>query len=176
MTTKAGKVKQIYNKVVEVEPLIMIADSLKKKMDDLMILSKSIVSVENRVKSMEDKQIGMWFIKNTNKQISRKVFANKVLKYLWDDAFKFNREKIFNISDERFNTLSKIIDYVENETGEIEDIFIAGLSQKIILANTFTDTFSNEKGRKGKTEPFYRHHKVSPFLRLFWRFRFQAKR
>lgn len=57
MTTKTGKVKQIYNKVVEVEPLIMIADSLKKKMDDLMILSKSIVSVENRVKSMEDKQI-----------------------------------------------------------------------------------------------------------------------
>ena len=52
MTTKTGKVKQIYNKVVEVEPLIMIADSLKKKMDDLMILSKSIVSVENRVKSM----------------------------------------------------------------------------------------------------------------------------
>lgn len=57
MTTKTGKVKQIYNQVVEVEPLIMIADSLKKKMDDLMILSKSIVSVENRVKSMEDKQI-----------------------------------------------------------------------------------------------------------------------
>ena len=57
MTTKTGKVKQIYNHVVEVEPLIMIADSLKKKMDDLMILSKSIVSVENRVKSMEDKQI-----------------------------------------------------------------------------------------------------------------------
>lgn len=57
MTTKTGKVKQIYNKVVEVEPLIMIADSLKKKMDDLMILSKSIVSVENRIKSMEDKQI-----------------------------------------------------------------------------------------------------------------------
>ena len=57
MTTKTGKVKQIYNKVVEVEPLIMIADSLKKKMDALMILSKSIVSVENRVKSMEDKQI-----------------------------------------------------------------------------------------------------------------------
>ena len=57
MTTKTGKVKQIYNKVVEVEPLIMIADSLKKKMDALMILSKSIVSVENRVKSMEDKEI-----------------------------------------------------------------------------------------------------------------------
>lgn len=111
-------------------------------------------AIEQDLTSMEDKQIGMWFIKNTNKQISRKVFANKVLKYLWDDAFKFNREKIFNISDERFNTLSKIIDYVENETGEIEDIFIAGLSQKIILANTFTDTFSNEKGRKGKRISF----------------------
>lgn len=57
MASNNGKVKQIYNKVVEVEPLVMIADSLKKKMDDLMILSKSIVSVETRVKSMEDKQI-----------------------------------------------------------------------------------------------------------------------
>lgn len=50
--------------------------------------------------SMEDKRLGCWFVKavklGNDYIISKDLFAEKVLKYLWDDAFKFCREKVFN--------------------------------------------------------------------------------
>lgn len=45
--------------------------------------------------STEDKRLGVWFVCNVNGEISEKIFAEKVLKYLWDDAFKFKRPQIF---------------------------------------------------------------------------------
>lgn len=42
--------------------------------------------------SMEDKRLGCWFVKSTDNLISKDDFKNKVLKYLWDDAFKFSRD------------------------------------------------------------------------------------
>ena len=44
---------------------------------------------------MEDKRLGCWFVKAENNEIKPEVFANKVLKYLWDDAFKFYHQEIF---------------------------------------------------------------------------------
>ncbi len=52
-------------------------------------------SNEGGLSSMEDKRLGCWFVKAENKMISKEVFANKVLKYLWDDAFKFCHQEIF---------------------------------------------------------------------------------
>ena len=49
---------------------------------------------------MEDKRLGSWFVKAVKQGddyiIPKDLFAEKVLKYLWDDAFKFCREKVFN--------------------------------------------------------------------------------
>lgn len=59
---------------------------------------------ENGLSSMEDKRLGGWFItpkKDPNAaegetpKITNEAFAEKVLKYLWDDAFKFDRPKHF---------------------------------------------------------------------------------
>ena len=56
---------------------------------------------ENGLSSMEDKRLGGWFItpkkaKNSEEiKITDDAFAEKVLKYLWDDAFKFDRPKHF---------------------------------------------------------------------------------
>lgn len=59
---------------------------------------------ENGLSSMEDKRLGGWFItpkKGPNSvegeasKITNEAFAEKVLKYLWDDAFKFDRSKHF---------------------------------------------------------------------------------
>lgn len=44
--------------------------------------------------SLEDKRLGGWFIvpeKEGETSISKENFADKVIKFLWDDAFKFNR-------------------------------------------------------------------------------------
>lgn len=65
------------------------------------------MSEDARLSSMEDKRLGCWFVKaekTTEKDkdgkdiyiIRNELFAEKVLKYLWDDAFKFCREKVFN--------------------------------------------------------------------------------
>ena len=45
--------------------------------------------------SMEDKRLGCWFVKAKDGEILKEIFANKVLKYLWDDAFKFYHQEIF---------------------------------------------------------------------------------
>lgn len=65
------------------------------------------MSEDTGLSSMEDKRLGCWFVKaekTTEKDkngkdiyiIRNEFFAEKVLKYLWDDAFKFCREKVFN--------------------------------------------------------------------------------
>lgn len=49
--------------------------------------------------SMEDKRLGCWFVVAENQGgryvIPCDTFKNKVLKYLWDDAFKLGRESAF---------------------------------------------------------------------------------
>lgn len=62
---------------------------------------------ESGFSSMEDKRLGCWFIKNEDSVIKTDKFANKVLKYLWDDAFKFNRNEIFTDEIKNFEELKK---------------------------------------------------------------------
>lgn len=62
---------------------------------------------ESGFSSMEDKRLGCWFIKNQDGVIDTEKFANKVLKYLWDDAFKFNRNDIFIDEIKNFEELKK---------------------------------------------------------------------
>ena len=65
------------------------------------------MSEDAGLSSMEDKRLGCWFVKAVKTAekdkdgkdifvIHKELFAEKVLKYLWDDAFKFCREKVFN--------------------------------------------------------------------------------
>ena len=67
--------------------------------------------------SMEDKRLGCWFVKAENNVISKDLFAEKVLKYLWDDAFKFCREEVFNIEDKN-TTLESIISQFKSEDAD----------------------------------------------------------
>lgn len=63
---------------------------------------------ESGFSSMEDKRLGCWFIKNNEGKIDPEKFANKVLKYLWDDAFKFNRSEIFINEVKNFEELKNL--------------------------------------------------------------------
>lgn len=63
-------------------------------------------ALENGLSSMEDKRLGGWFyVKSDN-------FAEKVLKYLWDDAFKFSRSDHFG----KIRTLEELVEKF-NEQG-----------------------------------------------------------
>lgn len=67
------------------------------------------------ISSTEDKRLGLWFVKNADGKIPRKIFAEKVLKYLWDDVFKFKRKEIF--SDD-IHSLESLISAFEDSTDE----------------------------------------------------------
>lgn len=80
------------------------------------ILGKNI-----RMTSSEDKRLGTHFVSEddlsmgdgSKRQISR--FPEKVLKYLWDDAFKFTKEDVFDL--EKVKSLEDVIDLFVSSTG-----------------------------------------------------------
>jgi hypothetical protein len=69
-------------------------------------INAKITATLKGISSTEDKRLGIWFVSNVNGKIEEKVFAEKVLKYLWDDVFKFKRSKVFV---EEIDTLEKLI-------------------------------------------------------------------
>ena len=98
-------------------------------------------SNEGGLSSMEDKRLGCWFVKAENGAISKEIFANKVLKYLWDDAFKFCHQEVFDSDIKNFEELQKRF----LEIGF--DIFSenCGLKEFVSTGSTTTETTSTEQ-------------------------------
>lgn len=69
------------------------------------------ISSSMGMSSMEDKRLGCWFVKAEDGKIAKDKFAEKVLKYLWDDAFKFSREEIFEIKNKTSSLESIVSDF-----------------------------------------------------------------
>lgn len=86
-------------------------------------------SKENNFSSMIDKRLGCWFVKavpdkndaNGKYVITKDSFKNKILKYLWDDAFKFSREEVFEAAD-NFETLLEKVKMDEPDFGIFKNI------------------------------------------------------
>ena len=83
-------------------------------------INKKILAVPGLSKA-EDKQLGGWFISTPKKEngerapISRNDFAEKALKYLWNDVFKRDSaDSVFKKADGQ-QTLSEIVDAFETE-------------------------------------------------------------
>lgn len=91
------------------------------------VINKLILESNNTTLSSEDKRLGSYYIvkqdlidDKNNLQGSSKTnpfissFAEKVIKYLWDDAFKFSRDKLFNKS---YKSLETVINKFSEEKG-----------------------------------------------------------
>lgn len=68
--------------------------------------NRKMTTLLKGLSSTEDKRLGVWFVCNVNGEIPEKIFAEKVLKYLWDDAFKFKRSQVF---EDDCDTLENLI-------------------------------------------------------------------
>ena len=90
--------------------------------------------------SSEDNRLGAWFVKE-NELTDQKAFAEKVLMYLWNDAFKFSRDKVFK---SEYKTLEDLIDgFKSNRFKVFTDKFsFSNEGQKNI--NTESDEISIE--------------------------------
>ncbi len=91
-------------------------------------INSKILSPENDISKADDKCLGGWFISTSVKEkgengivtkfddISREDFAEKVLKYLWDDVFKRNAATtVFKKGSgtDEFKSLADLIDAFE---------------------------------------------------------------
>lgn len=92
-------------------------------------INKLILTKNIGITSSEDKRLGAYFV--TEKDLyffttkdgitqeeandRNRNFPEKVLKYLWDDAFKFERDDIFN---NKYNSLEELIKAFENTSSD----------------------------------------------------------
>lgn len=91
------------------------------------IISKS----NNDINSMEDKRLGVFFVKTDDLE-SKEKFAHKVLKYLWDDVFKFDKDKLFNKN--KYHTLEEVIKgFVDEDEKSQFDIFIDDIKDMLYV-------------------------------------------
>lgn len=93
------------------------------------IINEIISQNNDGLSSMEDKRLGVYFVSIDDLQ-SKEGFSHKVIKYLWDDVFKFDRSVIFNT--ENFNTLESIIKKFITESGDPQlDIFNTNTKEQL---------------------------------------------
>lgn len=101
-------------------------------------INAQILALNVGMTSSEDKRLGAYFVTEDDliyrdplnishpqapnaADDSNHNFPEKVLKYLWDDAFKFTRDQVFK---EKYDSLEKLIKDFENTKGDARfDIF-----------------------------------------------------
>ena len=92
-------------------------------------INERILLPQTAVLKADDKCLGGWFITgekiNGVDKIKKEDFAEKVLKYLWDDVFKRNKSGEIFVKDDKVNSLSDLIDVFEMSVGfeSFEKIF-----------------------------------------------------
>lgn len=92
-------------------------------------INEKILLPQTAVLKADDKCLGGWFITgekiNGVDKIKKEDFAEKVLKYLWDDVFKRNKSGEIFVKDDKVNSLSDLIDAFETSVGfeSFEKIF-----------------------------------------------------
>ena len=112
----------------------MILDTNITWAEFALTINDKILELNDSIINNQDKRIGAYFIKEYDLKNCEK-FSNKVIKYLWDDVFKYNREEIFNLNNknrcldeiinnfnvytgnDRFNNVFKI-SFIEETTNE----------------------------------------------------------
>lgn len=118
------------------------------------VINNEIVTKNIRMTSSEDKRLGTYFVRATdleyheeadNNDLSEKEqiqarllnyrFAEKVLKYLWDDAFKFSREDIFK------NTIYKSLEEVVNHFNSRSSAKATGNDRLDVFKEEIIDAF-----------------------------------
>ncbi len=95
-------------------------------------INEKIAQNNEGLNSMEDKRFGVYFV-NIDDLKSKENFVHKIIKYLWDDVFKFDRNIIFDTI--KFNTLEAVVKNFTKEKGRTQfDIFSDGVKELLFNA------------------------------------------
>lgn len=91
------------------------------------VINNHILKVNQNTLSSEDKRLGAFFIRQDELTFPEEVmdgipFAEKVIKYLWDDVFKFNKSGLF---ESNLKSLDEVLGKFKSKQGLNRfDIFI----------------------------------------------------
>lgn len=77
------------------------------------VINDIVIDSNSDIASSEDKRLGAYFIKQKELEVDK--FPEKILKYLWDDAFKMDKDSIFK---EEYKSLEDIINAYETTEGD----------------------------------------------------------
>lgn len=127
--------KMIVNDITKAEHKeVKIADTTVTWEAFNTIINNQILTSNSAMLSSEDKRLGAYFISPLDiraEKNSEKRFSEKVIKYLWDDAFKFSRDKLFDTS--RLKSLEDVIIKFTSNTGNARfDIFKEEVKQSLV--------------------------------------------
>ena len=102
------------------------------------VINDMVVEANVGLPSSEDKRLGAYFVRFN--ELSVKKFPEKVLKYLWDDAFKMDKEAVF---DEKFKSLETVIEtYEQSESDKLQAVLRMEVYKKML------DTMMVEKSEE----------------------------
>ena len=101
------------------------------------VINEMVTDYSLEMMSSEDKRLGAYFVKKN--ELSEEEFPEKVLKYLWDAAFKMKKDAVF---DDKFKSLETIIETYElSEPDKLKSVLRLEVYQKMLskLKNNTND-------------------------------------
>lgn len=118
------EMKHIKNPV-EKASISQIANSGVSWKDFIIVVNDLIVNNNDGFGDFGDKRLGAFFA-NESEIIDGQKFAGKVLKYLWDDAFKMNKEDLFK---KEIKSIDEMLEKFND--GKFENIFNSEICEKL---------------------------------------------
>lgn len=113
------------------------------------VINDELLQISTEMSSLEDKRLGAYFIHQN--ELAFDKFPEKALKYLWDDAFKMEKDKIFN---ESMKSLEEVIStYQSAKTDRLKVVLrhevykkmIKQMTEKKFIKESLSDTLVSLK-------------------------------
>ena len=104
------------------------------------VINDMVIDINVDMASSEDKRLGTYFAKKKELEAGR--FSEKVLKYLWDDAFKMDKTAIFN---ENCKSLEDVVITYETATSDkLAAVLRVSVYEKMLSKMQQKNTDNNE--------------------------------
>lgn len=104
------------------------------------VINDMVIDINVDMASSEDKRLGTYFARKKELEASR--FSEKVLKYLWDDAFKMDKTAIFN---ENCKSLEDVVITYETATSDkLAAVLRMSVYEKMLSKMQQKNTDNNE--------------------------------
>lgn len=104
------------------------------------VINDMVIDINVDMASSEDKRLGTYFAKKKELQVSR--FPEKVLKYLWDDAFKMDKTAIFNENCKSLEDV--VVTYETATTDKLAAVLRLSVYEKMISKMQQKNTENDE--------------------------------